>query len=140
MLAAVYVMIITVKDKMDLVVPPSVQREAGIRAGDRLEFKVSGGVINIILNHYRPAAAAAHLLERRCGTGTTAFRNAFPAHCQPLYEQAEARSTFVASKLDGRSMRITSLADSTTKIFPEESTASADGFSSALMAGPPSPE
>jgi bifunctional DNA-binding transcriptional regulator/antitoxin component of YhaV-PrlF toxin-antitoxin module len=47
-------MIITVKDKMDLVVPPSVQREAGIRAGDRLEFKVSGGVINIIPKRLTP--------------------------------------------------------------------------------------
>ena len=31
-----------------LVVPPSVRRRAGIKAGDRLEFKVSGGIINII--------------------------------------------------------------------------------------------
>jgi len=29
-------------------VPPSVQRRAGIKAGDRLEFKVSGGVITIL--------------------------------------------------------------------------------------------
>jgi len=54
MLAAVYDMIITVKDKMDLVVPSSVQREAGIKAGDRLEFKVSGGVINIIPKRLTP--------------------------------------------------------------------------------------
>ena len=47
-------MIITVKDKMDLVVPSSVQREAGIRAGDRLESKVSGGVINIIPKRLTP--------------------------------------------------------------------------------------
>src|SRR6266478_6273875 len=31
-----------------LVVPPSVRRRAGIKAGDKLEFKVSGGIINII--------------------------------------------------------------------------------------------
>src|SRR5260370_5334283 len=48
------VMIITVKDKMDLVVPPKVQRQAGIKAGDRLEFKVSGGVINIIPKRLAP--------------------------------------------------------------------------------------
>lgn len=29
-------------------VPPSVQRRARIKAGDRLEFKVSGGVITIM--------------------------------------------------------------------------------------------
>jgi len=39
----------TVKNnRVGLVVPPSVRRQAGIKAGDRLEFKVSGGIINII--------------------------------------------------------------------------------------------
>ncbi|HXB75026.1 MAG TPA: AbrB/MazE/SpoVT family DNA-binding domain-containing protein [Candidatus Acidoferrales bacterium] len=33
---------------IDLVVPASVRRRAGIKTGDRLEFKVSGGIINII--------------------------------------------------------------------------------------------
>jgi bifunctional DNA-binding transcriptional regulator/antitoxin component of YhaV-PrlF toxin-antitoxin module len=47
-------MTITVKSKTGLVVPPSVQREAGIKAGDRLEFKVSGGVINIIPKRLTP--------------------------------------------------------------------------------------
>ena len=46
--AVIFVMTITVKNKTGLVAPLSVQREAGIKAGDRLEFKVSGGVINII--------------------------------------------------------------------------------------------
>lgn len=32
----------------DLVVPSSIRRRAGIKAGDRLEFRVSGGIINII--------------------------------------------------------------------------------------------
>ena len=32
---------ITVKEKSGLFVPPSVPRQAGIRSGDRLEFKVS---------------------------------------------------------------------------------------------------
>ena|SRR2546425_36368 len=41
-------MTIRVKNKAKLVVPTSVRRRAGIKAGDRLEFKVSGGVINII--------------------------------------------------------------------------------------------
>jgi AbrB family looped-hinge helix DNA binding protein len=41
-------MTITVKDANDVIVPASVRRKAGIRAGDRLEFRVSGGVINII--------------------------------------------------------------------------------------------
>jgi AbrB family looped-hinge helix DNA binding protein len=41
-------MTVIVKSKTDLVVPPSVRRRAGIKAGDRLEFKVSGGVIHIV--------------------------------------------------------------------------------------------
>jgi bifunctional DNA-binding transcriptional regulator/antitoxin component of YhaV-PrlF toxin-antitoxin module len=42
-------MTVTVKNNTpSLVVPPSVRRRAGIKAGDRLEFKVSGGIINII--------------------------------------------------------------------------------------------
>ena len=42
-------MAITAKDKSgDLIVPPSVRRQAGIKAGDRLEFKVSRGVITIV--------------------------------------------------------------------------------------------
>jgi len=40
---------VTVKNnRIGLVVPPSVRRRAGIKPGDRLEFKVSGGIINII--------------------------------------------------------------------------------------------
>lgn len=33
---------------MPITVPPAVQRRAGIKSGDRLEFKVSGGVITIL--------------------------------------------------------------------------------------------
>jgi AbrB family looped-hinge helix DNA binding protein len=42
-------MTVTVKSNVaDLVVPKSIRRRAGIKPGDRLEFKVSGGIINII--------------------------------------------------------------------------------------------
>jgi bifunctional DNA-binding transcriptional regulator/antitoxin component of YhaV-PrlF toxin-antitoxin module len=41
-------MTVTVKSKNGLMVPASVQRRARIKTGDRLEFKVSGGVITII--------------------------------------------------------------------------------------------
>ena len=37
-----------VKKKTPIVVPESLRRRAGIKAGDRLEFQVSGGIINII--------------------------------------------------------------------------------------------
>ena len=41
-------MTITVKRNTALIVPPSVRRKAGIKAGDRVEFKVSGGLITIV--------------------------------------------------------------------------------------------
>ncbi|MDP8982441.1 MAG: AbrB/MazE/SpoVT family DNA-binding domain-containing protein [Acidobacteriota bacterium] len=48
-------MTITVKNETDLVVPPSVRRKAGIKAGDRLEIKASRGVITIVT---KPDSAA----------------------------------------------------------------------------------
>jgi bifunctional DNA-binding transcriptional regulator/antitoxin component of YhaV-PrlF toxin-antitoxin module len=39
---------VTVGRKAGLVVPPSVRRQAGIKAGDQLEFKASRGVITIV--------------------------------------------------------------------------------------------
>jgi AbrB family looped-hinge helix DNA binding protein len=41
-------MTVVVTSKSELVVPRSVRRKAGIKTGDRVEFKVSGGVINIV--------------------------------------------------------------------------------------------
>jgi bifunctional DNA-binding transcriptional regulator/antitoxin component of YhaV-PrlF toxin-antitoxin module len=41
-------MTVTVKNKTPLVVPPAVRRQAGLKSGDKLEFKVSGGVITIL--------------------------------------------------------------------------------------------
>jgi AbrB family looped-hinge helix DNA binding protein len=40
-------MTVTLKDKNQLLIPPSVQRSAGLKPGDQLEFKVSGGIITI---------------------------------------------------------------------------------------------
>jgi len=41
-------MTITVRSKAELIVPRSVRRRAGLKPGDKLEFQVSGSVINII--------------------------------------------------------------------------------------------
>jgi AbrB family looped-hinge helix DNA binding protein len=56
-------MSVTVKNKNRLMVPASVQRRARIKAGDRLEFKVSGGVITIIPE--LPAADDEYTLKQR---------------------------------------------------------------------------
>lgn len=41
-------MTVLVKSENELVVPRSVRRRAGIKSGDRVQFKVSRGIINII--------------------------------------------------------------------------------------------
>lgn len=41
-------MTVTVKNKVALTVPEAVRHQAGIKPGDRLEFKVSGRIITII--------------------------------------------------------------------------------------------
>ena len=56
-------MTVTVTNKTGLVVPPSVRRQAGIKAGDRVEFKVSGGVIAIFPKV--PTAADEYTAEQR---------------------------------------------------------------------------
>jgi len=40
-------MTVTVKNKRPLVVPPAVQRRAGLTASKELEFRASGGVVTI---------------------------------------------------------------------------------------------
>ncbi len=49
--------------KQRLVVPASVQRRARIKAGDRLEFRVSGGVITILPK--LPSADSEYTPEQR---------------------------------------------------------------------------
>ena len=37
-----------VKGRTGIVIPTAIQRQAGIKRGDRVEFKVSGGIISIL--------------------------------------------------------------------------------------------
>jgi len=55
-------MTIILKEKADLVVPPSVRRPAGIKAGDRLEFKTSRGMSTIVA---KPVVAANQYSPRQ---------------------------------------------------------------------------
>ena len=41
-------MTVTLKPKTEITVPKSIRQKAGIKPGDKFEFKVSGRVINII--------------------------------------------------------------------------------------------
>jgi bifunctional DNA-binding transcriptional regulator/antitoxin component of YhaV-PrlF toxin-antitoxin module len=45
-------MTVTVQRNVSLAVPSQVQRRAGIKVGDQLEFKVSGGIITILPRLY----------------------------------------------------------------------------------------
>ena len=79
------IMTVLVKFKDELVVPRSVRRRAGIKPGDRVEFKVCGGIINIIPelpradDEYTPAERRiidARLTEARKGPYYGPFKTA----------------------------------------------------------------
>lgn len=60
-------MTVTVKNSNHLVVPESVQRQAGIKAGDRVEFKVSARTITITATRqrtYTPTKAEAAAIRK----------------------------------------------------------------------------
>jgi|SRR5689334_582444 len=52
-----------VQNKKPIVVPESLRRKAGIKPGDRVEIRVSGGIINIIPE--LPSAKAEYTPEQR---------------------------------------------------------------------------
>ena len=56
-------MTITLKDKTQLLVPPSVRRQARLKAGDRLEFKATPGMITIVSKP--PQATGEYTPEQR---------------------------------------------------------------------------
>ncbi len=67
---------VVISTKSELVVPRSVRRRAGLKSGQTVEFKVSGGVINIVPklpvadDEYTPAqrrAVDARLSQARKG-------------------------------------------------------------------------
>lgn len=95
-------MTVTVKTETDLIVPKSVRRRAGIKAGDRLEFTVSGGVISIIpklpsaADEYTPAQRMnidAQLAEARKGPFQGPFDSAdkMISHLQGELKKRAAR-------------------------------------------------
>jgi AbrB family looped-hinge helix DNA binding protein len=53
-------MTVTLKPKTEITVPRSIRRKAGIKPGDRFEFRVSGRVINIV-----PKLSADELQDER---------------------------------------------------------------------------
>jgi bifunctional DNA-binding transcriptional regulator/antitoxin component of YhaV-PrlF toxin-antitoxin module len=56
-------MTVTVNNKTPLVVPPAIRRQAGLKSGQEIEFKVSGGVISI--HPKLPTADGEYTAEQR---------------------------------------------------------------------------
>lgn len=78
-------MTVIVKSRASLAIPLRVQQRAGIKVGDRLQFKVSGGIISVIPeppaadDEYTPAqrrAIDARLKEARKSTPHGPFASA----------------------------------------------------------------
>ena len=71
-------MTVTVKNRTPLVVPPAVRRQAGLKSGDELEFKVSGSVITILPKlppaDYEYTAAQRQVSDRGIAEGLEDIR------------------------------------------------------------------
>ena len=92
-------MTVTVSKKTDLVVPASVRRRAGIKSGDRLEFKVSGGIINIIPK--LPSAADDYTAEQRRIIDAQ-LNNATKGPYHGPFETADAAINFLRKEIRRR--------------------------------------
>ena len=57
-------MTVVVKSQSDLVVPKSVRRKAGIKTGDRVQFRVSGRVISIVPSGDEHTGAERRAIDR----------------------------------------------------------------------------
>ncbi len=97
----------------------------------------------LLMNNWEPIFAEEELVDLVLSVASGELHRLrlieiFESHCKSLEDAS--RSAADAHGPDGRIMRITLLTESITRTFPDESTASADGFSRAPVAGPPSPE
>jgi len=102
-------MTVTLKENTQLVVPPSVQRRAGIKAGDRVEFKVSAGVITIVPKP--PTADDEYTPEQRRAIDARlarADREIKRGHVSPAFETIADFAASLkadAKKLKGKTKR-----------------------------------
>ena len=93
-------MTVTVKNKTPLIVPPSVRRRAGLKPGDKIEFRASGGIITIrpstsvLVDEYTPTQRRAILADAKAGLKEIAQGEGYG----PFETGAELR-TFVESAI-----------------------------------------
>jgi len=96
-------MTVTVKkNPTELVVPPSIRRRAGIKAGDQVEFKVSGGIINIIPK--LPSAATEYTPVQRRVIDERLDEAAKGPYHGP-FDNAEAAVRFLQKEIRARKTR-----------------------------------
>ena|SRR5512140_3692134 len=88
-----------VKKKTPIVVPESLRRQAGIKVGDRLEFRVSGGIINIIAQG-PPADNEYTLAQRRAILAEIAEAQKGPYYGP--FDTADAASKFLRKEIRKR--------------------------------------
>jgi AbrB family looped-hinge helix DNA binding protein len=91
--------VIVKNNTTELVVPDSVRRKAGIKPGDRLEFKVSGGIINIIPK--LPSADDEYTPEQRRAVDARLAAAAKGPYYGP-FETADAAIRFVHREIRKR--------------------------------------
>src|SRR5947207_12214174 len=93
-------MTVTVKNNATaLVVPSSIRRRAGIKPGDELEFKVSGGIINIIPKlpsaDHEYTAAQRRIIDAQLAEARKGFYHG-------PFETADAAVTFLRREIRKR--------------------------------------
>ncbi len=81
-----------VKHKTPIVIPPSIQRRAGIKAGDQLEFRVTGGIISVLPK--RSAADEEYTAEQRLQIDAELAEASKGPYFGP-FETADAAITFM---------------------------------------------
>jgi AbrB family looped-hinge helix DNA binding protein len=67
--------IVTIRPKSEITVPASIRRKAGLKAGDRLSFQVSGRVITIVPSTSSESRAERAKIERAVVASERDFQN-----------------------------------------------------------------
>jgi bifunctional DNA-binding transcriptional regulator/antitoxin component of YhaV-PrlF toxin-antitoxin module len=88
-------MTVTVKNNEPIVVPPAVHRRAGLKSGDKLEFRVSGQVITILPKPPDADAEYTPAQRRAIDRGIAASERDYAAG--KSYGPFETHEAFIAS-------------------------------------------
>ncbi len=94
---------VTIKNNATcLVVPPSIRRRAGLKAGAKVEFKVSGGIINIL--PWLPSSNDEYTPEQRRLISAQLDEAQKGPYYGP-FETADAAASFLRAEIRKRKTR-----------------------------------